>query len=619
MKNFQYILMIFVLFMMSCEKELDVKSKSSFSDDVIFSDPSLADGALMGAYNIIGNTSSYITRLWVYTGINTDIEVRPGVESGNTNLIKTSTNSLDLISLYNTDSNLEGNWNRSSGDCWSDVYSGIERVNLCISGIRTYGDLTDPAMAHILGEALSLRAMFYSHLIQWWGDVPARFEPITSETLYLSKSNRDIIYDQIIVDLGEAIPMMNPAGSGFSNTTKRISQEAARGLRARIALTAAGYSMRPIDGGGSEIKRTVSPKRERELYEIARSECRAIIDEGIYSLDESFENIFHEQCQDVATHGREVILQLPYHYRTRGRFLSVYGLSRDAEGTSTTAQHNSVRVSSYFNISPNWFYDFNKNDTRRDVSIKPYQVRKGFDGIMEQQLVHINSLKIAKYRAEWYNGVVASSSDGVSPIVLRYADVLLMYAEADLFLGSTDGAEYFNQVRRRAFGVDISSLSIYDLPLTLDNIMKERGFEFIGENIRKYDLIRWGLLKTKMDETKQDLRDLREGVGKYADVPANVYYRSKLIDEPEGDRGLEIYGLNRGETQDMTIVDPAGGWSRRVWRNYTSSSNGANDLSDFWIDNIYHGNPDERQLLPIMNVVIVNSQGALQNDYGYNN
>lgn len=596
----------------SCEKDLDVVSKSSFTDDVIFSDPSLAEGAIMGIYNIIGETRSYITRLWPFMGMGTDIEYRPGATS---TTVLTSSSGLDLIPWYDTDSNLPDGFNNASDDPWSVVYMGIERANLCISGLEKYGDKNDPAIRHLLGEALTLRAFYYNDLIKWWGDVPARFEPINLETLYLPKTNRDTIYNRIIEDLKTAIPLMNSAGLQYTGTTKRLSKEAARALRARIALAAAGYSMRPVGTNDSQIIISVSEQRRRELYEIAREECRAIIESGIYSLDKSFKNIFYEECQDIESQGREAIFQLPFNFGVRGHLLYVLGLRREADGNSaTTAKHNSVSIECYFRIIPSFFYDFDKNDTRRDVSVAPYAVKKSLvDGVMEQTLEGVTLFNFAKYRAEWYKGKLTGSSDGISPIVFRYADVLLMFAEADLFLGGNEGAEYFNQVRRRAFGVDIFSGSAHDLPLTLENIQQERAFEFVGENVRKYDLIRWGLLKTKIDEAKQNMRDLRNGSGKYADVANSViYYKHEIIDKTDGERGLIVYGLNRGEHEDKQATDPSGGWKQKTWVN-------ANDLSDIYIDNIVHGDPDKRQILPIMNIVIVNSQGALSNDYGYNN
>ena len=75
------------------------------------------------------------------------------------------------------------------------MYTAIERANLAIEGLRKYGNVeADANMAYLLGEALTLRAMVYYDLCKAWGDVPARFEPVTSETTYLPKSSREVIF-----------------------------------------------------------------------------------------------------------------------------------------------------------------------------------------------------------------------------------------------------------------------------------------------------------------------------------------------------------------------------------------------------------------------------------------
>ncbi len=608
----------------SCSDDfLNTKGESSFTQDVIYSNPVFTNGEILGIYNIIGENNSYRNRLWLQMGVNTDIEYRSGWSS---NVPLVPTKSDDQIALYASESNMPDGYNNSdAANPWSRIYQAIERANLGIDGIRQYGNPqpgTD--MGHLLGEALALRAFYYYDLIKWWGDVPARFEPLTSDNLYVGKADRDLIYDQIIADLGEAETLMYSAGTLYTNTIKRLCKESARGLRARIALSAAGYSMRPVGTTDSEIKITVSDARRRELYEIAREECRAIIISGKYSLDSSFKNIFYQQCQNNETHGREAMFELPYDLGVRGRMIYNLGLPRVADGSSTSSgkSFNTVAIGGQFRITPSFYYDYDKNDTRRDITIVPYKIEKNsILGVMEQSLGSgITGLNLAKWRAEWTKVQITGTDDGISPVVLRYADVLLMFAEADLFLGGSEGQEYFNQVRRRAFNQPIDSPSPYDLSLTLSNIKQERAFEFCGENIRKYDLIRWGELKSAIDVAKNNLRSLRDGTGNYANVPMTIYYKYVVAtDKTLGERELVIYGLNRGETDDKTITDPTGGWTKKTWTNATTGTPADYYLSEGFINNMYQGNPDKRQLLPIMHQIILTSGGKLSNDYGYQN
>ena len=90
------------------------------------------------------------------------------------------------LAVYKVSSN-NSQMNLADGkEPWSNIYQGIEKANLAIQGLRTYADLTDKNMAHLYGEALTMRAMAYVDMINAWGDVPARFEPTTTETMYAS-------------------------------------------------------------------------------------------------------------------------------------------------------------------------------------------------------------------------------------------------------------------------------------------------------------------------------------------------------------------------------------------------------------------------------------------------
>jgi hypothetical protein len=603
-------LLFFSVALSSCDSLLEVPSNSLLSDDMIFSQPDSANKGIVAIYDIIGQNNSYRNRFWLQMGLNTDIEYRSGWSTTLNDTIAV-TKSDDYFALYTPTTTVPDGYSNSAADNpWNRLYQGVERSNLAIAGIRKYGKPeAGNDMGHLLGEALTMRAFFYYDLIKWWGDVPAWFKPVDQYSIYLPKTNRDTIYNHIIADLQEASTLLYAPGTKYTNTTKRLSKDAARGLLARICLSAAGYSMRPIDGtDDSEIKITVSEDRRKELYGIARQACRDIITDGRYSLATNFKDVFYEQCQDIETHGRETIWQLPYYMGVRGRMIYNLGLPRDADGV-----HNKVTIGGQFKVMPNFYYDYDVNDTRRDITVVPYKVTKNAtSGLMEQSLSSgVTGFNLGKWRAEWLKTPVAGTDDGVSPIVLRYADVLLMFAEADLYLNGNEGAQYFNQVRQRAMGANYSTI-----PLTLDNIKKERAFEFCGENIRKYDLERWGELKAGLDKAKANLAALRDATGDYATVPATIYYKYSTDNTiTTGERVLTIYGLNRGETDYKTVTDPTGGWTKKLWTSAMSS--GVYYLSNEFINTLYLQNPDKRQLLPIMYSIMATSNGLLKNDYGY--
>ena len=160
----------------------------------------------------------------------------------------------------------------TTNNAWAMMYLGIERANICIRGIRTYGNPEpDTELGQLLGEALTLRAVYYADLVKAWGDVPARFEPINSETIYIEKSSRDTIYKQIIKDLKEASTLVAwPNGTSYTTSVERVNKAFVKALRARLAMVASGYQQYP-DG----VRRSNDPELSvAKMYKIALDESR---------------------------------------------------------------------------------------------------------------------------------------------------------------------------------------------------------------------------------------------------------------------------------------------------------------------------------------------------------
>jgi hypothetical protein len=132
-------------------------------------------------------------------------------------------------------------------------------------------------------------------------------------------------------------------------------------------------------------------------------------------------------------------------------------------------------------------------------------------------------------------------------------------------------------------------------------LVEENKFEFAGEMIRKQSLIRWNLLKTKLDEAKTRMYALRDRTGLYADVPEKVFYKYA-----SDGITLQFYGLNRGETADKSAE-----------YEYNVQFVAASKLIDTKIEAIYAKNPDQYQFWPIWQVFLDASNGKLTNDYGY--
>ena len=597
MKNIIKICPVIILMslMVSCEENfldedfLEAPAKSTLDESTIFSTFGLAKGAVDGILEPIGQTNSYRGRFTPYYGFNTDVEYNydAGDEGSDADLVYYDAKPTN--SRMNTDNN-----------AWAMMYQGIERANIVIRGLRNYGN-PEPgtAFGQLLGAALTYRAIYYADLMKAWGDVPARFEPITPETLYLPKTSRDTIYKRLIADLGEASTLVAwPNETAATSTVERINKAFVKGLRARLALVAAGFQQYP-DG----IRRSNDPDLSVEkMYRLALEESREVINSGRVHLEPSFEELWRNYNREDITAGGESLWEIPFA-DGRGRVLFSFAVPH-----LSVDQFTGQPRGGNAGPTPTVWYDFDEDDTRRDVTAVPFQWGTAVDGIAQQELTGIDRWYFGKYRYEWMDRYVTSTNDdGVNEIYMRYAEVLLTAAEAANELeGPGAAAPYLKEIRRRAFPVALhpEKVDAYVDALStkeemFDAIVEEYKYEFTGEMDRKMDLIRWNLLGTKLIEEKQDLENLENRTGDYADVPTTLYYKY----EDDG-YTLDIYGLNRGETGN-----PGPEWSAVPWDQPLDEI--INTLFKPGVD------PDNRQFWPIWQVFIDASNGQLVNDYGY--
>jgi len=584
-------------FLTSCQEFgdefLDAPAQSTLDEKALFSTAGLAKGAIAGIKQSFAETESYRGRLLAYQGLNSDVEWFLNSSS--------SGPKTDLVIYDAKASNSEMN---KAINAWAKMYEGIERANLCIRGIRTYGN---PApgneMGQLLGEALTLRAVFYADLIRNWGDVPARFEPVTNATVYIPKTNRDVIYKQLIADLGEASSLVAwPNETAATATVEYVNKAFVKGLRARLAMMASGYQQYS-DG----VRRSTDPDLSVDkMYRLALDECRLVIQSGTAHLENSFEGLWKKYNQDYIAAGGESLWEIPF-IDTRGRMLYTFAVRHDTKDQFQTMTDSNGGSAGPL---PFVYYDYDNLDTRRDVTCVPYKWGKAVDNIAKQELTDLQVWYFGKYRYEWMNRIPsAPSDDGVNKIYMRYAEVLLIAAEAaNEIEGAAAAAPYLKAIRERAFAPADRSVKVeqYVSSLTIkrnmmDAIIDEYQYEFTGEMERKFALIRWNKLKEKLDEAKVKMTDLKTRTGNYSDVPKTLYYKYKA-----DNISLDIYGLNRGET-----TNPGADYSSKSWEK----------LEDIKITSLYKegNNPDKRQFWPIWEVFIQGSNGQLNNDWVFGN
>ena len=612
MKKIFYILSAAVIAVCasSCEEFLDSEAPSTFDAATVFSNYSLAESQMFSALQSIGETNSYRGRYLSWIGLNSDIEWY--------NTFKPTDTKYQIAGYSLLPNNDQLNLENGP---FAKLYEGIERLNLTIEGLTNYGKTEENAdMAALLGEALTLRAMFYYDLVRAWGDVPARFEPTTSETIYLPKVSRDTVFVHILSDLEKAIPTLDyPGRNAVTSRTDRVNKVFAEGLYARIALMASGYAIRPDDnmvgtGDPGTVRLSEEPRLQKSvLYPRALDYLRDAINSRSASLQD-YETLWKNQSNLdnlVAGPGYETLFVIPF---SDGRGRWNYTFAVRSEGSSYAGGATSTRGGDAGPIPTMWFR-YDPKDIRRDLTCINWR----WNSNDEKELPGIQRWYFGKYRFEWMKNhpYTGGNDDGVKPLVMRYADVLLMAAEIANEQGELNEAkEYLRQIRQRAFPTDLDAADAYvdkigGKDAMFNAIVDERALEFCGEMTRKFDLIRWNLLKQKMDESKAEMMDLREMRGKFAGINGlggDVYVKASGSE-------ITVWGLT-GE-----VTKPKGDWEKKSGYINKIVDDKGNDtgLYDALIDGIYSADPVQHSFWPIFNTTMINSQGQIKNDYGYDN
>lgn len=623
----------------SCD--LTTETQSSFDESVVFSNYTLAEFNVFGIYNVLGETNSHRGRYLPYYGFNSDIELFNDVSK------KDAKSDIVRYTMQENNSEL-GNTNNP----YKSLLGGVEKANLCIKGIRKYGNVeTDPKMAELLGEALCARALIYTELLKAYGEVPARFEPVTPETIYLNKTEKDIIFKQLLADLEESFKYLKwPNKSAITSSTDRPSLAFAKGLYARLALMASGYSLRPDEGAvgtgtPGKVRLTNDEALSKEtLYPKALTALKDVISNAGLSLYGDFEQLWRDVNGMNLAAGKEIIYSIPFS-DGRGRWNYTFAIRNEGNPFDWSSNQTSNRGGNAGPI-PTMYWRYGEGDNRRDISCVNYKWVPG-KSAMEAELDNPLTWYFGKFRFEWQtkSPYLGGDDDGVKPVYMRYADILLMAAEIanDPACGARDevfAKECLLEVRSRAYKGNEAEAQSYVNSLSgqdaiFNAIVDERALEFVGEMLRKNDLIRWNLLKTKMDESKVELQAFIDqfGTPSSPEPVSGITFGPAVWYRVKADKTLEIYGFDELSTTDTA---PEGDG----WICYTSSSGAPTDYFKFLEDGkdennnktgnmvykeravdvvsrMYDADPNLKQWWPIPSPAIIDGQGELVNDYGY--
>lgn len=657
MKKLKYIILsLCVIGMASCDL-LENDSKSAMNDEMVFSSTQSAEQAIAGIYEVFGEQNAYRTRLvggWV--GLNTDIEF--------------CTKEADYA-RYTMDATGHSDLVMKDKNPWAYLTAIIERTNLCIKGIddalasreAANNPVKGEELVHfnyLKGEAICLRSFAYYEILKLWGDAPYNFEPVDildPNSIYKPVAPRVEIFQRLREDLkwaADSMPWSEGCPGGAKNFTGRPSKAFALGLRARINLMYAGKGLQRETN--TVDYNTKDDALRKELYQEVADDCSTILEHEENKIikyeDGGFEKVFRNICQGVTDYSQsEVIWEIPFLDGVRGQLLNRCGarvnkdkLNAFGKLKNTTISNSSngmVAVTPYlmdlffesiakdFSLSKEGVYgnyEYQKSDKRLNVTITPYQWQYRADRngnidatqkdsitnapipLLAKNWTKASQMYLGKYRFEWLNGAYTGEDDGLNLPIMRMSEVALMLAEA-LEKGATSSSytkDYaFNLVHARATGKNLPG------EVTMVDIKRERALEFAGENLRKYDLIRWGEFDTQL---------------KYAKNQSNYSYIGKLqfayFKAPEYSNNPEkwpaydfIWWADGNADADKDVNKEV------IVDGKTVKITGVKNTSfDLGIPLLLYDCSDEeliyRQYWPFFNV-ITNANPKLENAYGY--
>ncbi len=440
-------LLVWFAFLSGCEKFLSVDPPYSQDVENFFQSPEDYDRALTGAYDML--QGSFMT-LWLGE-IASDNAIAGG-ESVN-----------DSQGLHQIDNMTHGGVNNELRNVLRWNYTGITRANY----ILEHKDNIDfVGKDHIIAEAKFLRAYYYFELVKYFGDVPLIIDKRIGieEALQIPRSPKAEVYAQIEKDFSEASQVLNPIASQKGRATKG----------AALAFLGKVY-----------------------LYQNKFSEAASTFDEvinsGSYSLIPNYNDLFSVANENNS----ETVFDVQYTGLEGGSYGCLICLEGNAAvGFQGIRQYNGPVYGdgNSYNLPTQELYDaFSPIDPRRAATVLD------IDAFIAAQ-PNASSITYAigaGGHTGFYNNkyikrqgeIGLPDNDLTSPVnyrVMRYADVLLMAAEAHYQLGNSSQAQILvNQVRTRAGIPGISVNSI-------DKIYKERRYELSGEGLRFFDLVRTG-------------------------------------------------------------------------------------------------------------------------------
>ena len=475
----------------SCKKFLD-KKPHFLGPDSYYTNENEIKSALAGVYDMIGQESMWGGQVPIRHNASTD----------------------ESFFSYTSFPTGPFRYNYDASDTyvaalWKNLYTGIERANTLLFNLDN-AEMDNAKKANVKGETLFLRGFYYFTLVQYYGDVPLKLLPSTSvNNVDIARTPSKEVYAQIIADMKEAEGLVKTATE--IGSSGQISKSTVRGILARIYLTMAG-----------------APLHDTEKFKDAREWALKVKESGEHVLNLDYTQIFINEAKDI-----EDVKECIWEAEAYGN-----NTDPDREGgrigneNGVLCRSTNDKVIGYaygFNSTTyRQYYLYGPTDVRRDWNISTYSLNA--DGVKTTlAATNIYGRNCAKWRREYE--LVSPKNKNYTPTnfpMLRYADVLLMLAEAENEVtGATALAhEALNLVRRRAGLLDTT---VADQTGFRAEVRNERARELCFEGLRKTDLIRWGTFVQTMHDVSDEFRAKASATYQYGTVNASNVNEKHLL------------------------------------------------------------------------------------------
>jgi len=430
-KIFLLLTVLLLIGFTSCKKFLNTNPDDFLSPKNYYETEAQLNVALNGVYSTLAHQSLYCNNMLARMGIEAD-------EGFCSNAAE-----LTGVAGYNVSTT-----DTKVTSYWQVLYAGINRANALLENIDK-PTMDETARAKIKGQTLFLRGYFYFMLVTNFGPVPLVLETpktASASNIQLPRSAIKLIYEQILKDMEEAALTVDDAGTvKFGG---RVSKSAVWGVLARVCLHMAG-----------------NPLKDLTKYEKAKEWAEKVMMAGPHKLNNSFEQVFVNYAQDKYDIGESI---LEVEFWGNNSTANVIGgmVGRNNGIRQNSGGDPSIGYSPGYLHTTKWMFDrftvaspTHAADLRRDWTIAPYYYSGNNTATKVNWATNqFHQRYCGKWRRE--NETLMPKNDTRNPQnfpLLRYSDVLLMYAEA---LNESHGGqdvpfkaiEVVNEVRRRGYG-----------------------------------------------------------------------------------------------------------------------------------------------------------------------